>query len=881
MNAGLTFTQQTPMSAIAHTEVGNTTPTELWNGLTSSWEFVEAIITGIRDTAAGKSPVEYYDEINGYDLPTGFDTLAVRVAKGEANAAWELARAVRSVGSGRSTTDDVGAIPQLLAGDYTPTIAVTITEAFFERRADQRRSVCQLLASFAQAFDVRVVGERSTHRELSKRHRGDLPGVSEECNTPRKTQSVAAAVETAQAVLDHDTREVSVLRDLGDEAGETLSKHAIEADAGVSRSRVSQTISALEDHDLVATFDIDGKKHVELLEPGRELLARLDAEIGRQAELDASVSEARKDSKYSRVNTQTGGVGRSGHTDRRKMDDVIDVAYLPRWRDAAVASSATEHGVALVDHPQEPADDLRQPYLSYDTDADRMVVSAEYNNPMQYWVCVARALTDRRVWDDILTPERLDGDAGNLGGLDTNSLRVLRDARCLGWLKDADATGADYADALMDACEELLDLLRRWHHDDYEDASSFRGVIIEHALGLAGTVAHLCDLADVDLIREVRLPEFSRRFDTDRREDLLESLANGLTIQSAHGHFSAYRQLCEQRADKRAAAMEPSIPADDPQGDMIGSFVLVGDGVTALENPLRDKLNTTEVHDDAPEFEVTIPVVTEQSRSDHLTAIKRVCSAKRLRVTPESVSLMQALTGSIYDVTAALWRALRSENEDSDRAGRQIRLDEVRRALGTLPADRILPTMQPTLRKTAKALLTAASPLTKTELADRADVSPRSVATHLPTLETLGLVMSDADDEADTATKGCRYRLKLPFETGEERGDDLMPDIVAGSTFAKPQDAIHDLTLSLFGDLVGSYDTPIGQALISAEVIPNLRSCDIPDELREWIDIAEHLRPDDATGAKDRNGSVSSTLIFGAEIHQAPITVGSMGVADD
>lgn len=147
-------------------------------------------------------------------------------------------------------------------------------------------------------------------------------------------------------------------------------------------------------------------------------------------------------------------------------------------------------------------------------------MGAEYTNPLQYWVCIARALADRRVWEDVLTPERLDGNAENLGGLQTDDTRLLRDARCLGYLRDEDATGEAYRDRILEATDELCEELSRLHDRNYGDRAEFRGEILRIAHGLAGTVAHLCDLADVELVREVRLPEFSRRFDAERRDDL-------------------------------------------------------------------------------------------------------------------------------------------------------------------------------------------------------------------------------------------------------------------------------------------------------------------------------------------------------------------------
>lgn len=847
MNPGITLTHQMPASAITTIAIDDRSPTDIWRELARSTAFQAAIEDAIRVNATGKSPNEFRDELSELDLPLGFDELAVRVAKGDPNSAYRLAYVIETLGSGWTSLEDIRDTLSLLRGGRTPVVGLRLTSSFFDRRAEHRRVICELIADLACACDVRLVGSGISHRRLARTHREELPGISEQCSTSHPELSPEAVVETARGELDHGSREVSILRDLRDEPSETLSLHAIRAGSRVSRSRISQCVSRLRELDVIATFETSEGKYIELIEGGRGYLNVLDREIGRQRRLDECVSDTGKCSKYSRVSTDKHDRPRPGHADRRQLGQVVDPAYLPRWRQVAASGAATEGSVTFVDHPEEETDEVRQPYLGYDEAGHRLVVGAEYVNPMQWWVCVARALTDPRIFRDVLTPDRLDGEVGNLGELVTDDTRILRDARCLGWLRDADANADDYAEALMNAEDSLLDLLRRWHNDDYEcSATEFRRLITRHALGMAGTIAHLCDLADVELIRELRLLEFSRRFsDADRRADLSKTIVTGAQIASRHGHFAAYRQLFEPREDKRAAAMQPTIPAHNPTGELIGSFVMVGDSVSSFADELRDTFENGSPHENAPEFDVRVDFETEQGRSAFAHVVRAALASKNLSATRMAISLFHGIAGSVYDVADAITHNLSTEDLPRD-----VRLDEVRVALAGLPQQRLLPEMKPSIRQITKALLVTESPLTKSELAGRAETSTRSVRDRLPQLEALGLV--------EISETGIRFTL--PFAISEERGRDIVPGL-AGSVLTGPVDVLYELAQAIIGDAAHDPAAAIGAAFFAEETIDILR--DLP-VIGRWVSLAERL--------SDRGTEPApSEVRFGPTVEQAAL----------
>ncbi|MDG5762083.1 hypothetical protein QA600_22470, partial [Natronococcus sp. A-GB1] len=440
-------------------------------------------------------------------------------------------------------------------------------------------------------------------------------------------------------------------------------------------------------------------------------------------------------------------------------EGLVNVEYMPRDRHEAAAGAAADGEIAVVDAPIERDDDGRRPWWSYDADQDQLVVGAEYYNPMQVWTALGRALGSEETLSEILTEERLGED---LDGLTTDDRNLLRDARCIGWLSD-DATVEEFVQGLRKARKELLDKTSQYHAEEYDDKNEKRSEILRFALGLAGTIVHLLDLLGVDVVREIRVPDFDRNYSRDRnRRDLAKTVATGAAIQSRFGHFTAFRQLYEDREEKRSAAMNPRVKPGETVGSMIGSVVLVGDGLPELEEELAEHLKgPRDLHPDAPEFGVRIPI-QEASRSATARAAERILRTKNLRPTRKAIDVLHGFTSDVYAVTAGLNRAL--EPEDQRRA---IHLDEVRRALGVLDEDRILPEAKPSARSGVSALLRADRPISQAELARRAErCSAQSWSNHRQTLADVGVVEEVAEG----------WRVCLPFRSERHRDvEEVLP----------------------------------------------------------------------------------------------------------
>ena len=858
----LVFTGQTPAAPSATVVLKDDPPSEVWGELASAGGFQEAIVDAVLDAAHGRTYLEAHKALEkaGVDALHGsYRSLILRTAQGDERALWDLLRETRGLGTGHSPFEDILAAARVfgLALDYAPdravpTLEVRVTQAFREVRADQRRRICEVIATLARGCDVRLVATGLVTRWLAQEHREDLPGVSEACSTaPSRPGPVDKLVAAARDALDVNGREVAILRALANEPAETLPYSALYAEHTVSSGRVRQCLNRLDENlRLIDTFDRAGGKHVELLTAGQEFIDTVDRETGRQRRLGECVSETGKSCMKDRVPPRKHEGPLPGEATEDGPGDPYRVRYMNRANHAGAAASAVDGGVSLVDQPPAEGEDPRTHLVSYDDRQNEAVVSVRGSGAFPYVVSTAVALATPRFIDRVLPVSRLEQ-------LDEPPA-ILRDARCIGWLSDeALEDGQELRDALVEAGVDLQDLTREFRHGEYGDADRFRGEIMRLAHGLAGTVAHLLEAFGVDLVREIRVPG---GLDRERAlEPMAKSVAISAAIQARYGAFATYRQLFESREEKRATALTPEVDAADPFGEVIGGFVLRGPDLHRLEPYLEEALRSpADVHEDAPEIAVPVRLVYADHRPAYADAVRRMCEAINMDATREAVSLLQAFTGSPYDAARAL-RGLGSED-----LRRKIHPDEVRLALSTLPADRVLPGGPPTVSKAVHALLTAEGPLTQSELAGRAGISPRSVGNHAERLETFALIEETTDG----------YRLALPFR--EERHADLKYVLPWYAVPNRERDDYRDATeKGVVGEAVYEHGLPGGDAVLEAMV--ETVTLQIPlDVRREIVDVWPWAEPllefARVLSADEPDRETAETMTLGAEIEQAPLT---------
>jgi hypothetical protein len=226
------------------------------------------------------------------------------------------------------------------------------------------------------------------------------------------------------------------------------------------------------------------------------------------------------------------------------------------------------------------------------------------------------------------------------------------------------------------------------------------------------------------------------------------------------------------------------------------------------------------------------------------------------------------LLGDVFQTGS---EALHNLGSETMAPNRKLRLDEVRYALSTLDTKRILPAMgKSALSKVVHTLLVTDTPLVQSELAERADVTARSIRTHTERLAAFDFVR-----ETDAG-----WRFALPFHTDEERGDDILPWFVATDDSESSETFVRDVLDEVVFDLLDSEryadpDDSVARALFAGpgEVIPAL--CETWEWLEPWIRVVQTL-----LDAQSDLPPENATATIGIEPKQVSLVDVSMGLAD-
>jgi len=756
-----------------------------------------------------------------------------------------------------------GPLAVLAAADQTPTIAAHIDKTdFAEQPRQQRENTFRLLSVLDTQCDVYLICTGRTARWLADTHRSDLPlDFDDYLNTTHDSNHPAEkVVDDALSALDPEGGPVQLLRALADEPTETVPQASLPEMLRRDSSTVSQYLSTLKKLGLVDCYSAGAGNHISLRDSGSEVLDRLDAEIGRQSKLD-SLFDATGKSRKRPCNPapEREGEGPPGQhppaaadTAAASADDSATAPYRTRFLDRtthdATASLATSGAITVsrgdvADSRSTPTEDLHVRGVSYDANRDEAIVAVRGTTPLQYITSIALSLASPRLFDNALPLDRLDE-------IDLSPF-ILRSARCIGCLSsDAENDPQVLRDNFIEWGQELAEMTTDLRNDECDDRGQLRSEIMRSAHGLAGSIAHLLDVAGVDLIRELRIPSPVNDSDID---DIMETVSVAATIQSTYGHYATYRQLFEDRPAKLETALSPQVDAADPYGTYIGSLVVRSPSPDRVLEPLADHLaDPLPVREDRPEIAVEVPL-READRSDYVGVLNRVGERKNLTATPEAVTLCQTLVSNPWALSTALNRL----GEESQQ--RPIRLDEVRVALAHLDAEELLPDATPTVSKTVTALLRSAHPLSKTELAERAGISPRSLRSdgNLDALVALDLVRETEDEN---------YRFTLPFATDDERGTQVCPDVV-DDDHAVPRDVLYETVLSLVddpGSRVADPDDPLGALFFGPGIDIEVLVAELP-WIEPWVRVARLL------SGSHHTELTRQTVRFGAEIEQQAV----------
>lgn len=778
-------------------------------------------------------------------------TLAVETAKLRTDSACQLVRLGSRLGGNiddlNSTRGDIERFVSLFElSAVTPTVRVELGHGFRQTRNSQQRATLGYLLALSQGANVVLVGSDIDRRYLSKKFGELLPSsVTDSCNDRRGSLPTDELLTTVGV----DSVSVDLLKRIADSPNGSIGYNRLKrAFSEYDRTTVSRYLNAnLVANGLVEIYGERGSKRVDVLPAGDEYLTYLDELNTVEKGGSETVSETPKRSNNTVCKHDSDSGGREGNQPDRKRYRLPyhhTVEYLSWPETVAPSSATTETDVCLTNYPVEFRSDRAQGEWGYIQDSNELVASVEYTNPMQFMVTLARTLSDTRTFDHVLTDERLN----QLTGPIQNGVEFLRGVRNLGYLPNDIDSGTEFGEQLQQERDNLLDLTRDLSSLEGEEHRRLRGKITKKAHGLAGTMLHVFDLLGIEVVREVRLPEFSRRFDREDAMEVAATMAHHVSIASRYNQSVPYRLLYEQRTDKRSQSIGPRVDPANQLGEILGRISLVGEfgnRVDEFKQVLESRLSEPyELHDEAPDIAIRTTVATGHSRSTISSTVRQMCSAKSLEATREAVSLFGAFAQTPYDITQAIHAGLKRENQSGE-IGREIRVAEVRRALATLPPSRLLNgEATPGVRAMTKALLETQTPLTRSELADRADISTQTVRNHLDVLLGSGIAKE----------RNGKIRLSLSFNTDEERHTDRIPLFMHDEkTFAR------DIVFEVFESL-GELTETVMDVWIAPDGVPNVRQLSDSYGWLTWlVPLIESL-----TTERPDNESVR-TVAFGSD----------------
>jgi DNA-binding PadR family transcriptional regulator len=759
---------------------------------------------------------------------------------------------------------------------------------------------CEVLVAASRSIQHRLIADYADELPTSV-----IETTTARWDTERESdnpEAVAKSLIPAEVTAD-DTAAI-VLQIIGEGPTDQAkygkhSKLASDSRVTVGHAMIRQAIKTLRDHGLINSH---GEKdpYAVLTQAGRAAIDRLQQKYGEQSRLNESETwgDNQRVTQTLNANSDTcpHAQGREGGTagdsptapaptdlspgeeaaadactepehNRNHSQGPVKNRTLHDWPHHAVMAAAESGGVYLDNTPSssvnrsdqwaerdgyrfnewtlEELEDKRGYTYNYDRENDEAVFGAEFHSPLQLGVAIARAMVNPQVFEEILTPDRLDGHGDELDALLAGEKSTLRNEACLGWLKNG-YDGEGYIDALQTARKSLDQLLHDYDKSEPGDGgfADLCRDILQLSHGIIGTATGIYDLLGVDIHRSIRIPgSVSRHLDHDVEpgESHTSASVSGLcgwflraaTIASKMGTYTQSRVQFEPRDSKRESISDPpQVTRDDPKGYHIGSWSIVGHGADTLHDDLQYAIENPEEYDLSPQTDADNYVgwvvdISIQSGFDRHTAhcaTRRMLEERNLRPTRHAVSLLHAFCGSPHDVTKALAQ-LSSED------GRRVRVDELRFALSHLPPNRILPSHgnTSTKSKVVHALITADEPLSQSELCDRAGVSENSFAgwgdntSHRDELEAFGVIHNTPDG----------WTVALPYDpdldiTAYPDADPEAP--VTGL----PWYAIIDAEANHLdrkhppGDREASLQGVLYEAILELEATEDLRSSDHP-----------------------------------------------------
>jgi hypothetical protein len=425
---------------------------------------------------------------------------------------------------------------------------------------------------------------------------------------------------------------------------------------------------------------------------------------------------------------------------------------LDAWamHERLLASRRTE-GVTLVDEPVEPFEDGKTTYISCFEDHAQVV--AQWGRPLPTLVRITSALLSEKMFSKVLSPSVVGDNLDELydGALDNATNDVLRLGAQVGWFGEDEH---DY-DGLRDRFGEIRRLLLSKLADiDGNDATDWSN-LCRDAHGLLASATHLYRAVGVDVTIHIRVPDTKQlRAGENRYRDFLDFFKHTVPKNAAYGLHSVYRLLYEERVDKLKHRMGYEFDTD-VTADLTASWVVSGPTAATFREDIQQAIaaKATDVREQIQEgvergVSLTIPVVEGNAYGALRRVVDRHAERKGFAAldTGERRKLVRLATATLGEQPGrcspyALAEALLSIGRARSPTAALTPAD-LAAGLAQLPAERLVPSLPPTMRKALKALLVADEPLGASDIIERAGISERSYTRNIDELAAVGMVES-------------------------------------------------------------------------------------------------------------------------------------------
>ncbi|GAA0462875.1 plasmid replication protein RepH (plasmid) [Halococcus dombrowskii] len=415
-----------------------------------------------------------------------------------------------------------------------------------------------------------------------------------------------------------------------------------------------------------------------------------------------------------------------------------------------LAGRRTE-GVTLVDEPVKPFENGKVSYVSCFEDHAQAVV--QWGGPLYTLVRITSTLLSEKMFSKVLTPSAVGDDLDELydGALDDATKDVLRLGAQIGWFGEDEQ---EY-DGLRERFGEIRRLLLS-KLAEVEDADATEwSDLCRDAHGLLASATHLYRAVGVDVTIHVRVPDTKKLRAGERRyQDFLDFFKHTVPKNASYGIHSVYRMLYEDRVDKLKHRMSVEFDAD-AAADLTASWVISGPTASTfredVQRAIASKVNDVrETIQEGIEHGVSlaIPVVEGNSYGALRRVIDRHAERKGFAAldADERRKLVRLATATLGEEPGrcspyALAEALLSLGKARSPT-QSLRPGDLAAGLTKLPAERLVPSLPPTMQKALKALLVADEPLGASDIIERAGISERSYSRNIGELAALGMVES-------------------------------------------------------------------------------------------------------------------------------------------